>query len=107
MALSDAQDFSRLPVTPVRDENGNWNSVQIVLPGRTLSARLWKVAVGRISLYLLDADYEANHEGDRAITHNLYGGDNENRLKQEILLGIGGIRALRSIGLDTDLYHFN
>ena len=63
--------------------------------------------MGRISLYLLDADYEANHEGDRAITHNLYGGDNENRLKQEILLGIGGIRALRSIGLDTDLYHCN
>jgi len=107
VALSDAQDFSRLPVTPVRDELGNWKSVQIVLPGRTLFARIWKVQVGRVPLYLLDTDYEANQEGDRGITHNLYGGDNENRLKQEILLGIGGIRALRSIGLDTDLYHCN
>ncbi len=107
VALSDAQDFSRLPVTPVRDENGNWKFVKIVLPGRTLHGRLWKVQVGRVPLYLLDTDYEANQEGDRAITHNLYGGDNENRLKQEILLGIGGIRALRAIGLDTDIYHCN
>jgi phosphorylase/glycogen(starch) synthase len=107
VALSDAQDFSRLPVTPVRDEKGNWKDVRIVLPGRTLHARIWRVQVGRIPLYLLDTDYEANQEGDRGITHNLYGGDNENRLKQEILLGIGGIRALRSIGIDTDLYHCN
>ena len=107
VALSDAQDFSRLPVTPVRDDQGNWKDVQIVLPGRTLFARIWKVQVGRISLYLLDTDYEANQEGDRGITHNLYGGDNETRLKQEILLGIGGIRAMRSIGLDNDLYHCN
>ncbi len=107
VALSDAQDFSRLPITPVRDEHGNWKDVQIVLPGRTLFARIWRVQVGRIPLYLLDTDYEANQEGDRGITHNLYGGDNENRMKQEILLGIGGIRALRSIGLDTDLYHCN
>ncbi|MFH0756630.1 MAG: alpha-glucan family phosphorylase [Bacteroidota bacterium] len=107
VASVDAQSFSRLPVSPVRDEQGNWKSVQIVLPGRTLHARIWKVAVGRISLYLLDTDYEANQEQDRSITHNLYGGDNENRLKQEILLGIGGIRALRSIGIDTDVYHCN
>ena len=107
VALSDAQSFSRLPVSPVRDEQGNWKDIRIVLPGRTLFARIWKVQVGRVSLYLLDTDYEANQEGDRSITHNLYGGDNENRLKQEILLGIGGIRALRSIGLDTDLYHCN
>jgi len=107
VALSDAQDFSRLPVSPVRDDQGNWKYVQIVLPGRTLFARIWKVQVGRIPLYLLDTDYEANQDGDRGITHNLYGGDNENRLRQEILLGIGGIRALRTIGLDTDLYHCN
>jgi len=107
VALSDAQDFSRLPVLPVRDEDGNWKHIQIVLPGRTLFARIWKVQVGRIPLYLLDTDYEANQEADRGITHNLYGGDNEHRLRQEILLGIGGIRALRSIGLDTDLYHCN
>ena len=107
VALSDAQHFSRLPVTPVRDEEGQWKTVQIVFPGRTLSARIWRVQVGRIPLYLLDTDFEDNQEGDRGITHNLYGGDNENRLKQEILLGIGGIRALRAIGLDTDLYHCN
>jgi phosphorylase/glycogen(starch) synthase len=105
--LSDSQSFSRLPVTPVRDEEGNWKNIRIVLPGRTLYARIWRVQVGRVNLYLLDTDYDANEEGDRAITHTLYGGDNENRLKQEILLGIGGIRALRSIGLDTDLYHCN
>jgi glycogen phosphorylase/synthase len=107
VALSDAQDFSRLPVTAVRDKEGNWKDINIVLPGRTLFARIWRVQVGRIPLYLLDTDYEANQEGDRGITHNLYGGDNETRLKQEILLGIGGIRALRSIGLDTDIYHCN
>jgi len=107
VALSDAQSFSNLPVSPVRDEEGKWKDIQIVLPGRTLTARIWKVLVGRVTLYLLDTDYEANEEGDRAITHTLYGGDNETRLKQEILLGIGGIRALRSIGLDTDLYHCN
>ncbi len=107
VVLSDAQDFSRLPVTPVRDDHGNWKEVQIVMPGRTLHARIWNVQVGRVPLYLLDTDYEANQESDRGITHNLYGGDNENRLKQEILLGIGGIRVLRSIGQDTDLYHCN
>ncbi len=107
VAVNDSQDFSRLPVIPVRDENGNWKNIQIVLPGRTLSARIWKVQVGRVPLYLLDTDYEANQQEDREISHSLYGGDNENRLKQEILLGIGGIRALRKIGLDTDLYHCN
>ncbi len=107
VAQSDAQDFSRLPVLPVRDEEGNWKIVQIVLPGRTLNARIWCVHVGRVPLYLLDTDFEANQEGDRSITHNLYGGDNENRLKQEILLGIGGIRALRAIGLNTEIYHCN
>ena len=107
VAMNDAQHFSKLPVTPVRDEEGKWKELHIVLPGRTLSARIWKVQVGRIPLYLLDTDYEVNQEGDREITHSLYGGDNDNRLKQEILLGIGGIRALRSIGLKPDLFHCN
>ncbi len=107
VAVSDAQDLSSLPVSAVRDEGGNWKTIQIVLPGRTLSARIWKVQVGRIPLYLLDTDFEANQESDRGISHNLYGGDNENRLKQEILLGIGGIRALRTIGVESDLYHCN
>lgn len=105
--LIDLQHFSRLPVTSVRDEEGNWKTIQIVLPGRTLTARIWKVQVGRVPLYLLDTDFDANEERDRVITHNLYGGDHENRLKQEILLGIGGIRALRALGVETDLYHCN
>jgi phosphorylase/glycogen(starch) synthase len=107
VAVNDAQHFSRLPIIPVRDDQGNWKNIKIVLPGRTLLARIWKVQVGRVPLYLLDTDFEANQEADRTITHSLYGGDIENRLKQEILLGIGGIRALRAIGLDTDIYHCN
>ncbi|MFZ5940748.1 MAG: alpha-glucan family phosphorylase [Bacteroidota bacterium] len=107
VAQSDLQDFSRLPVTPVRDNDGTWKTVWVMLPGRTLTARIWKVEVGRVTLYLLDADYEANIEQDRFVTHFLYGGDNENRFKQELLLGIGGIRALRAIGVNPDIYHIN
>jgi len=107
VAQSDLQDFSRLPVTPVRDEDGTWKTIWVMLPGRTLTARIWQVQVGRVTLYLLDADYEANIEQDRFVTHFLYGGDNENRFKQELLLGIGGIRALRAIGVKPDIYHIN
>ncbi|MBO4469680.1 MAG: alpha-glucan family phosphorylase [Bacteroidales bacterium] len=103
----DAQDFMKIPGEPVLDENGNWKTVQMSFPGRQLSARIWKVAVGRTDLYLLDTDFEANAPEDRSITHQLYGGDWENRLKQEILLGIGGVRALRSLGLNPTVYHYN
>ncbi len=106
-ATYEAQNFYKLPISPVRDEAGGWVSIAIALPGRTLSARVWKCQVGRTDLYLLDADYEANLEEDRQITHYLYGGDWENRLKQEILLGIGGIRALRKLGIKHDVYHCN
>ncbi len=82
-------------------------TVTIAFPGRTLSARVWKCQVGRTDLYLLDADIEANLEEDRQVTHYLYGGDWENRLKQEILLGIGGIRALRKLGIKHDVFHCN
>ena len=102
-----AQDFLKIPVEPVIGEDGVWKSVSMNLPGRTLHARIWKVAVGRTDLYLLDTDYEANSEEDRTITHQLYGGDHENRLKQEILLGIGGVRALRALGLNPTMYHYN
>ena len=68
---------------------------------------VWKCQVGRTDLYLLDTDFEANLEEDRQITHYLYGGDWENRLKQEILLGIGGIRALRALGIKHDVFHCN
>ena len=77
------------------------------MPGRTLYARVWRVDVGRIELYLLDTDYEDNNEEDRTITHHLYGGNWENRLKQEMLLGLGGIKVLRSLGVSYDIYHCN
>ena len=103
----EAQDFTKIPVTPARDENGNWLTINLSFPGREVFARIWKVNVGRVELYLLDTDYEDNQEADRSITHYLYGGDWENRLKQEILLGIGGIRALRKLGIEADVYHCN
>ena len=106
-ATYEAQNFYKLPISPVRDEAGNWMTVTIAFPGRTLWARVWKCQVGRTDLYLLDADFEANLEEDRQITHHLYGGDWENRLKQEILLGIGGIRALRKLGIKHDVFHCN
>ena len=102
-----AQDFLKIPVEPVIGEDGVWKSVSMNLPGRVLHARIWRVAVGRTDLYLLDTDYEANSVEDRTITHQLYGGDHENRLKQEILLGIGGVRALRALGLNPTMYHYN
>ena len=106
-ATYEAQNFYKLPISPVRDEDGNWISIQVALPGRTLSARVWKCQVGRTDLYLLDADYEANLEEDRQVTYYLYGGDWENRLKQEILLGVGGIRALVKMGIKQQVYHCN
>ncbi|MEG1699834.1 MAG: alpha-glucan family phosphorylase [Alistipes sp.] len=106
-ATYEAQNFYKLPISPVRDADGNWVTITIAMPGRTLSARVWKCQVGRTDLFLLDADVEANLEEDRQITHYLYGGDWENRLKQEILLGIGGIRVLRKIGIKHQVFHCN
>lgn len=107
MANYDAQQFNKVPVQPALDAAGNWVEIEVEYPGRNLKARLWEAKVGSISLYLLDADYEANSDEDRFVTHHLYGGDNENRLKQEMLLGLGGIRALRKLGFESQLYHCN
>ncbi len=107
VAEYQAQDFTKTPAEPVFDENGNWKTVKVALPGREMSARIWKVAVGRTDLYLLDTDYEANLPEDRQVTHQLYGGDWENRLKQELLLGIGGVRTLRVLGIEPTVYHYN
>ncbi|MCL2246475.1 MAG: alpha-glucan family phosphorylase [Lentimicrobiaceae bacterium] len=107
VSLYPSQSFSKLPITPVKDELGAFKTVSIALPGRTLYARIWRVDVGRIPLYLLDTDCELNQPQDRTITHTLYGGDIENRLKQEVLLGIGGIRMLNLLGENPDLYHLN
>lgn len=101
------QKFSYLPVLPVKDPDGNWVKVNIPLPGRTLHAKVWKIDVGRIPLYLLDTDLEENQEGDRSISHQLYGGDWENRLKQEILLGIGGVKALDALRIEPEICHMN
>jgi len=103
----EPQDFSKLPATPVRDKDGNWVTIVIVFPGRDIYVRIWKIEVGRNYLYLLDTDFEDNMPEDRAITHHLYGGNLENRLKQELLLGVGGIRALNALGVDADVYHCN
>lgn len=105
--IYDAQDFSKIPVTPVRDEDGNWQTIKLVFPGRELFARIWKIDVGRNVLYLLDTDFEDNLPEDRAITHHLYGGNIENRLKQELLLGVGGIRTLNKLGINPDVFHCN
>jgi len=107
MANYDAQQFNKVPVQPALDAHGNWIVVEVEYPGRNLKARVWEAKVGSISLYLLDADHDANGEHDRFVTHHLYGGDNENRLKQEMLLGLGGIRALRRLGFESQLYHCN
>ena len=103
----EAQNFAKLPISPVRDAQGNWQSIQIAFPGRVVTARIWRCDVGRTELYLLDTDHDLNQSEDRSITYHLYGGDWENRLKQEMLLGIGGIRALNAMGIRQDVYHCN
>ncbi len=101
------QKFTQLPVEPVRGDDGNWLKVPVTIQGRIVQAKIWSLAIGRIKLYLLDTDHEDNTPEDRALTHQLYGGDNEHRLKQEILLGIGGVRAIEEMGLKPDIYHLN
>jgi len=105
--IYNTQSFSKLPITPLRDTQGNFQKVSIALPGRMVFARIWQVNVGRIPLYLLDTDFSENTPEDRKITYNLYGGDNENRLKQELLLGIGGIRMLELLGEKPAVFHLN
>lgn len=101
------QKFSQLPLDPVRDEKGDWVKISIAFPGRSVYAKVWRVNVGRVGLYLLDTDIEENSQEDRGITSRLYGGDNEMRLKQEMFLGVGGIRVLEAIGLKPTIYHCN
>ncbi|MBQ9884974.1 MAG: alpha-glucan family phosphorylase [Bacteroidaceae bacterium] len=107
IANYEAQNFGQLPIDPVLDENGNHMVIDVPYVNFTVHAYLWRVNVGRISLYLLDTDNELNSEFDRRITHQLYGGDWENRLKQEILLGIGGMLTLKRLGIKKDVYHCN
>ena len=107
IAQYDAQNFSSLPVERVLDENGQPLVVDVPYMNYQVHAYVWVMNVGRIKLYLLDTDNEMNPEFDKPITHALYGGDNENRLKQEILLGIGGMLTLKKLGIKKDVYHCN
>ena len=107
MANYEPQNFNQLPLEPVLDEKGTQLVLEVPYPGRIIYANIWKVNVGRMNLYLLDTDNDKNSEFDRPITSQLYGGDWENRIKQEYLLGIGGVLMLKRLGIKTQLYHCN
>ncbi len=107
IANYEAQNFNQLPIEQVMDANGHPMIVEVPYPGRTIYSHVWRVNVGRMKLYLMDTDFEMNSELDRPITHQLYGGDWENRIKQEYLLGIGGVIMLKKLGVNSELYHCN
>jgi len=107
IAVYEPQDFSKLPILPLRDDNGLPVILEIGFPGYLVYCNVWKVNVGRIPLLLLDTDHPLNSEYDRQISAQLYGGDWENRLKQEFLLGIGGIQLLNKLGIKKQVYHCN
>ena len=107
IAKYDAQNFNSLPIERVLDKDGNQVVVDVPYMNYQVHALVWAANVGRIKLYLLDTDNDMNSEFDRPITHSLYGGDWENRLKQEILLGIGGILTLNKLGIKKEIYHCN
>ncbi len=103
----DRQEFSTLPIKEVKNNDGTPMVLQMSAPGRIVHVKIWRADVGRVTLYLMDTDHELNTEGDRQITHSLYGGDWENRLKQEILLGMGGIQLLDELNIEANLFHCN
>ena len=107
IANYEPQNFNALPLTQVMQANGEPMVLEVPYPGRTVYAHIWKVSVGRVPLYLMDTDIPQNSEWDRSITHQLYGGDWENRMKQEYLLGIGGILMLNKLGIKKQIYHCN
>jgi starch phosphorylase len=106
-ALYPYNDPGQLPITPLRHPNGEWLRLEIALPGYSVWLRAWQVQVGRIKLYLLDSNDAANFPAHRGITSELYGGGPELRLKQELLLGIGGWRLLRALGIEPEVCHLN
>jgi glycogen phosphorylase len=106
-ALFPFNDPGQLPITPLRQANGEWLRLELVLPGYSVWLRAWQVQVGRVRLYLLDSNDAANYPAHRGITSQLYGGGPELRLKQEILLGIGGWRLLRALGTRPEVCHLN
>lgn len=107
IANYEPQNFNQLPIEQVCDENGHPMILEVPYPGRIIYSHIWRVNVGRMKLYLMDTDFDMNSEYDRSITHQLYGGDWENRIKQEYLLGIGGVLMLKKLGIKSELYHCN
>src|SRR5665648_756880 len=106
-ALFPYNDSGQLPITPLRQANGEWLRLEIALPGNSVWLRAWQVQVGRIKLYLLDSNDAANFPAHRGITSELYGGGPELRLQQELLLGIGGWRLLGALGIQPEVCHLN
>jgi starch phosphorylase len=106
-SLYPFNDPGQLPITPVRDVSGEWVRFPIAFPGATVWVRAWQVQIGRVRLYLMDTNDPANTPANRGIAGELYGGDDELRLKQEIVLGIGGWRMLHAIGIQADVCHLN
>jgi starch phosphorylase len=106
-ALFPYNDPGQLPITPLRHPNGEWLRLEIALPGYSVWLRAWQVQVGRVRLYLLDSNDAANFPAHRGITSELYGGGPELRLKQELVLGIGGWRLLAALGLQPEVCHLN
>jgi starch phosphorylase len=100
-------DFKKLPLLAVLDENDEPMKVQVELPGRMVTARIWQLMVGRVPLYLLDSNVPENTEIDRLLTDKLYSSDSDIRISQEILLGMGGVRVLRCLGYQPDVWHMN
>ena len=100
-------DPSDQPLVPLTNADGSPLLVEVEMAGRPCAARIWKATVGRVDLLLFDCDVESNHPDERSVTDRLYGGDREHRLRQEIVLGIGGVRALRAVGLDPNVWHSN
>ncbi len=107
IAIYEPQNFNTLPIEQVKDEQDNPLVLKVEFPGYIVHCFIWKVAVGRVNLYLMDTDHPGNGEFDRQITAQLYGGDWENRLKQEYLLGVGGIQLLNTLGIKKQIYHCN
>ena len=101
------QNYNQMPVKPAVDQEGKEVIITVELPGRSLYLKVWQIQVGRISIYLMDADITMNSEQDRQLTAQLYGGDKDTRISQEMILGIGGVRALRRVGINPVAWHIN
>ena len=107
LELFPRNDFHNIPVEPVTDSDGEPMMIDVEMGDHSINAQIWRVKVGRIDLYLLDTNIQSNSPEDRHITAQLYGGDQENRIRQEIVLGIGGTRALKALGISPKAYHIN